>query len=59
MQIGWNVTVEKQKWIQPQSKTKNYHIRKQPIIENPHNWPFKQEKKEVMKMYIVFKFLAD
>ena len=51
--------VEIQKRIEPQSKTNNYHIRKQPIIENPHNQPFKQEKKEVMKMYIVFKFRAD
>ena len=34
--------VEIQKRIEPQSKTNNYHIRKQPIIENPHNQPFKQ-----------------
>ena len=31
--------------------------RKQPIIENPYNQPFKQEKKEAMKMSTFSNFL--
>ena len=41
--------VEIQKKFEQLSNIKKYHIRLKPIIENPHNQPFKPEKKEVMK----------
>ena len=50
------VEIQKMTWII--SKINKYHIRKQPIIENPHNQSFKQEKKGSYEDFYIFKFLA-
>ena len=50
--------VEIQKKFEQLSNIKKYHIRLKPIIENPHNQSFKQEKKGSYEDFYIFKFLA-